>query len=390
MKISVIGAGYVGLSLAVLLSQKYEVKIVDIDRKKIDSINNKISPIKDYEIENFLSKKKLNLHATLDIRQACKESDYIVIATPTNYNILTGTFDTSSVEDVINNVIKYEKSSTIVIKSTVPLGFTDRMKSLFKKTNIFFSPEFLRETKALYDNLFPSRIVIGDVSEKAVLFGKILIECSSKVEADVPLLIMTSNEAESVKLFANTFLAMRVSFFNELDSFSEIHNLSSKKIIEGVSLDRRIGNYYNNPSFGYGGYCLPKDTRQLLDNFRKIPNDIIRAVVKSNETRKNFIVNSIMNKHPKTVGVYRLIMKEGSDNFRESAVIDILLKLKKNKLSVILYEPFINTDQFNECSVISDLNEFISKSDIIIANRFSDELLDVSEKVYSRDIFQEN
>ena len=390
MKISVIGAGYVGLSLAVLLSQKYEVKIVDIDRKKIDSINNKISPIKDYEIENFLSKKKLNLHATLDIRQACKESDYIVIATPTNYNILTGTFDTSSVEDVINNVIKYEKSSTIVIKSTVPLGFTDRMKSLFKKTNIFFSPEFLRETKALYDNLFPSRIVIGDVSEKAVLFGKILIECSSKVEADVPLLIMTSNEAESVKLFANTFLAMRVSFFNELDSFSEIHNLSSKKIIEGVSLDPRIGNYYNNPSFGYGGYCLPKDTRQLLDNFRKIPNDIIRAVVKSNETRKNFIVNSIMNKHPKTVGVYRLIMKEGSDNFRESAVIDILLKLKKNKLSVILYEPFINTDQFNECSVISDLNEFISKSDIIIANRFSDELLDVSEKVYSRDIFQEN
>lgn len=390
MKISVAGAGYVGLSLAVLLAQKHEVYIVDVDRNKVNSINKKQSPISDKEIEDFLKNRNLNLSATFNFTEAYKKSDYVIIATPTNYDIKTGSFDTSSVESVIKDIIKIDENATIVVKSTVPLGFIDKVRKNYKKQDIFFSPEFLRETKALYDNLYPSRIVVGDVTEKAELFGKMLLECSDRDVSEVPLLKMTSSEAEAVKLFSNTFLAMRVSFFNELDCFSEIQNLSTKKIIEGVSSDPRIGNHYNNPSFGYGGYCLPKDTKQLLDNFNNIPNNIIKAVVESNETRKNFIVSSIQKKKPQTVGVYRLVMKEGSDNFRESAIIDILYKLKENNVQIVLYEPFLNKDQFRDVEVISNLNEFISRSDLIIANRFSEELHQVKNKVYTRDLFQEN
>ena len=390
MKISVAGAGYVGLSLAVLLAQKHEVYIVDVDRNKVNSINKKQSPISDKEIEDFLKNRNLNLSATFNFTEAYKKSDYVIIATPTNYDVKTGSFDTSSVESVIKDIIKIDENATIVVKSTVPLGFIDKVRKNYKKQDIFFSPEFLRETKALYDNLYPSRIVVGDVTEKAELFGKMLLECSDRDVSEVPLLKMTSSEAEAVKLFSNTFLAMRVSFFNELDCFSEIQNLSTKKIIEGVSSDPRIGNHYNNPSFGYGGYCLPKDTKQLLDNFNNIPNNIIKAVVESNETRKNFIVSSIQKKKPQTVGVYRLVMKEGSDNFRESAIIDILYKLKDNNVQIVLYEPFLNKDQFRDVEVISNLNEFISRSDLIIANRFSEELHQVKNKVYTRDLFQEN
>ena len=390
MKISVAGAGYVGLSLAVLLAQQHEVYIVDVDRNKVNSINKKQSPISDKEIEDFLKNRNLNLSATFNFAEAYKKSDYVIIATPTNYDVKTGSFDTSSVESVIKDIIKIDENATIVVKSTVPLGFIDKARKNYKKQDIFFSPEFLRETKALYDNLYPSRIVVGDVTEKAELFGKMLLECSDRDVSEVPLLKMTSSEAEAVKLFSNTFLAMRVSFFNELDCFSEIQNLSTKKIIEGVSSDPRIGNHYNNPSFGYGGYCLPKDTKQLLDNFNNIPNNIIKAVVESNETRKNFIVSSIQKKKPQTVGVYRLVMKEGSDNFRESAIIDILYKLKENNVQIVLYEPFLNKDQFRDVEVISNLNEFISRSDLIIANRFSEELHQVKNKVYTRDLFQEN
>ena len=390
MKISVAGAGYVGLSLAVLLAQKHEVYIVDVDRNKVNSINKKQSPISDKEIEDFLKNRNLNLSATFNFTEAYKKSDYVIIATPTNYDVKTGSFDTSSVESVIKDIIKIDENATIVVKSTVPLGFIDKARKNYKKQDIFFSPEFLRETKALYDNLYPSRIVVGDVTEKAELFGKMLLECSDRDVSEVPLLKMTSSEAEAVKLFSNTFLAMRVSFFNELDCFSEIQNLSTKKIIEGVSSDPRIGNHYNNPSFGYGGYCLPKDTKQLLDNFNNIPNNIIKAVVESNETRKNFIISSIQKKKPQTVGVYRLVMKEGSDNFRESAIIDILYKLKENNVQIVLYEPFLNKDQFRDVEVISNLNEFISRSDLIIANRFSEELHQVKNKVYTRDLFQEN
>ncbi len=390
MKISVIGAGYVGLSLAVLLSQKHEVVILEIDADKVSLINKKKSPIKDIELEKYLETKNLNLFATSNIEEAYDGSDYTIIATPTNYDVVTGSFDTSTVEKVIKECVKLNPKSIIVIKSTVPLGFTDQMKNLYSETKILFSPEFLRESKALWDNLYPSRIVIGDNNEESEIFGKILIDCSNKNSEDVPLYKMTSGEAESVKLFANTFLAMRVAFFNELDSFCETQGLSSKKIIKGICADERIGNYYNNPSFGYGGYCLPKDTKQLLDNFSEIPNNIIQAVVQSNQTRKNFIVSSIISKSPNTVGVYRLIMKEGSDNFRESAVIDILEKLQKMNVEVLLYEPFIQDSHFKNIEVVSDLNLFISRSDLIIANRLSSDLEDVSNKVYSRDIFQEN
>ncbi len=390
MKICVVGNGYVGLSLAVLLAQKYEVVTLDISKDRVDSINNKRSPIKDTELENFLINKPLNLKSTVNKDEAYSNAEYIIIATPTNYDLKTGSFDTSAVEGVISDCIAINSRGLIVIKSTIPLGFTENMRNKFNKSEIIFSPEFLRESKALYDNLYPSRIVIGGQSKKALKFGEMLLECSFHSKKDTPLLIMDSKEAEAVKLFSNTFLALRVSFFNELDSFAEIQKLSSKKIIEGVSADPRIGNYYNNPSFGYGGYCLPKDTKQLLDNFNEIPNKIIRAVVESNKTRKDFITNSILNKQPDTVGVYRLIMKQGSDNFRESAVLDILDKLKTKKIKIILYEPFINEEYFNNIEVVSDLSDFISKSDLIIANRISDDLKFIQEKVYSRDIFREN
>ena len=390
MKICVVGAGYVGLSLAVLLAQKYEVAALDISEDKINSIKNGRSPIKDNELEYYLQNKRLNLNATIDKHEAYSNADYIIISTPTNYDIEKGSFDTSTVEQVISDSLSFNSEALIIIKSTIPIGFTDSMRGKFNKSDILFSPEFLRESKALYDNLYPSRIVIGDNSEKALEFGNMLIDCSLKSENEVQLFDMDSREAEAVKLFSNTFLATRISFFNELDTFAETYNLSSKKIIQGVSSDPRIGNYYNNPSFGYGGYCLPKDTKQLLDNFDKIPNNIIKAAVEANKTRKNFIVNSILNRCPNTVGVYRLIMKERSDNFRESAVLDIVTELKRKKVKIILYEPFISASYFNNIEVVSDISSFINKSDLIIANRLSKELTDVRNKVYTRDIFQEN
>lgn len=390
MKICVVGTGYVGLSLSVLLSQKYEVVALDISNDRVETINNKKSPIKDTELENYLQNKRLNLKATINKNEAYSNADYIIIATPTNYDVKTGSFDTSIVEQIISDCIGVNSDAMIIIRSTIPLGFTDNMRNKFRKKDIIFSPEFLRESKALYDNLYPSRIVIGGKSKKAVNFGKMLLMCSLKSENDTQFLKMESKEAEAVKLFSNTFLAMRISFFNELDSFAEIQNLSSEKIIEGVSADPRIGNYYNNPSFGYGGYCLPKDTKQLLDNFKKIPNNIIKAVVEANKTRKDFIIKSILNKFPNTVGIYRLIMKEESDNFRESAVLDILEELKRKKIKVILYEPLITESPFNEIEVVSDISSFISQSDLIIANRLSNELHHVRNKVYSRDIYREN
>ena len=390
MKICIVGAGYVGLSLAVLLSQKYKTTALETSEDRVRLINSNVSPIKEPELENYLLNKNLKLNATLDKKEAYANADYVIIATPTNYNVKTGSFDTSSVESVISDCISENPDTFIIIKSTIPLGFTDRMKIKFKKKEIIFSPEFLRETKALYDNLYPSRIVLGSDTEKAVRFGKMLIECSLRSQSEVKLLSMNSKEAEAVKLFSNTFLAIRISFFNELDSFAEIRELSTKKIIDGISVDPRIGNYYNNPSFGYGGYCLPKDTKQLLDNFSNIPNNIIKSVVEANKTRKDFIVNSVLNKLPKTVGVYRLIMKEGSDNFRESAVLDIIEKLKIKNVKIYVYEPFIDTDFFDDIEVISDIKSFIDKSDLIIANRLSSELKSVENKVYSRDIYREN
>ncbi len=390
MKFCVVGSGYVGLGLAVLISQKYEVSILEIDLTKVDLINQKKSPIKDIEIEEYLANKSLKLSATTEKNLSYKNADYIIIATPTNYDSKTGSFDTTSVEKVLSESLEYNEKATIVIKSTIPLGYTDYLRNKFKRKNIFFSPEFLRETKALYDNLYPSRIVVGDNSVDAIKFGKILLECSKKNETNTRILSMESKEAEAVKLFANTYLAMRISFFNELDSFSEIQKMSTKKIIEGVCLDPRIGLYYNNPSFGYGGYCLPKDTKQLLDNFSHIPNSLIKAIVDSNKTRKNFIVDSIINKFANTIGIYRLIMKDGSDNYRESAVLDILKKIKNKKNKIILYEPFITEDEFCGVKVINDIDDFVKSSDLIIANRISNNLSKVMNKVYTRDIFNEN
>ncbi len=388
MKICVVGSGYVGLSLALLISKYYTVSILDISENKINQINNNISPIKDTEIENYLTNHELKLRATLKKDEAYLNADFIIIATPTNYDIATGSFDTYSVENTISECLHYNSKATIVIKSTIPLGFTDEVRKKFKVDNIFFSPEFLRESKALYDNLYPSRIVLGDFSQNAKKFGNILSKCAKKKE--IPILHMSSREAEAVKLFSNSYLAMRISFFNELDSFAEKEKISSRNIIQGVSADPRIGNYYNNPSFGYGGYCLPKDTKQLLSNFKEIPNNIIKAVVESNKTRKKFVIDSILEKKPKTIGVYRLIMKKESDNFRESAILDILIELKKKNISMLLYEPYIANKNYNDIPVIKDINEFIKKADLIIANRFSDELTHVMGKVYTRDLFEEN
>ena len=389
MNITVVGAGYVGLSLAILISQKYNVKLFDIDKKKILDLNNKKSPFNDKEINSFLKEKKLYLEATSDKNLAYKETDFIIIATPTNYNQSQGTFDVSSVEGVIKDVISYNPDAYIIIKSTIPVGFTDKLRSHFNTKNITFSPEFLREGSALYDNLYPSRIIVGDNDKRAVTFAKILTECSSLRTEQIKVLYMKPSEAEAVKLFANTYLAMRVSFFNELDSFAESHILSTKNIIEGVSSDNRIGNFYNNPSFGYGGYCLPKDTKQLLSNFDKIPNSIIKAIIDSNETRKEFIANTIINKQPKSIGVFRLMMKSGSDNSRESAVLDVIKKLQKSTIDIFLYEPELN-DQIENMILVNNLEEFIEKSDLIIANRMSTELMPVREKVYTRDLFGEN
>ncbi len=389
MKICVVGSGYVGLSLAVLISQKYQVSLLDNNEDKINLLKNKTSPISDKLIEDYLKTKNLNLHPTSDLKEAYNAAEFVIIATPTNYDTKKGKFDTSSVESVISDAEKYTPGSYIFIKSTIPLGFTNKMRTQYKTKRISFSPEFLREGSALYDNLYPSRIIVGDDSKDAKIFSNILAINSKIKPEEIQTMYVSSSEAEAIKLFSNTYLAMRVSFFNELDSFSEFHELSTKNVIEGVCSDPRIGNYYNNPSFGYGGYCLPKDTKQLLTNFNEIPNNLIRAIIDSNETRKNFIVESIISKRPATVGIYRLTMKNNSDNFRESSTFDILNKLLEKKVKIYLYEPLIKTE-LNDIKLENDLQEFILKSDMIIANRFSKDLQFVKNKLYTRDLFNEN
>jgi len=389
MNFTVMGAGYVGISIAILISQKYNVNLYDIDTEKLNLISNKKSPIKDNDVENYLRSKELLLNVIKDKQLAIHKADYVIIATPTNYDSKEGIFDTSSVENVIAEICEENPKTNIIIKSTVPLGFTKKMRLRFGKENIYFSPEFLREGTALYDNLFPSRIIVGGDDKQSKKFANILFECSKTELKNTQILLMESSEAEAVKLFSNTYLAMRVSFFNELDTLSEINNLSSLNIINGVCSDSRIGNFYNNPSFGYGGYCLPKDTKQLLSNFSQIPNNIIRAIIDSNETRKNYITQNIIKKKPKSVGVYRLTMKSGSDNFRESAVFGIINKLKDNNIRTYVYEPELKENLKNIIQV-NELEDFIKKSDIIIANRMTKELDHVKRKVYTRDLFREN
>ncbi len=386
--ISIVGLGYVGLSNAILLSQRNNVIAIDTDKHRIDLINKKKSPIQDVEINSYLKDHNLHLTATADWKSAYQKSDIIIIATPTDYDEDKNYFNTSSVESVIQNILTVNKKALIVIKSTIPVGFIDKSRKKFNTENLIFSPEFLREGKALYDNLYPSRIIVGEKSERAREFANLLVEGALK--KDLEVLLTNSNEAEAIKLFANTYLALRVSFFNELDTYAEIKNLDAKQIIEGISLDPRIGNYYNNPSFGYGGYCLPKDTKQLLANYKDVPNDIITAVVSSNKTRKKFIVDQILSKKPRTVGIYRLIMKHGSDNFRYSAVHTIISSLKNLGIKVIIYEPTLALDVFNECSVEHNLMSFKNNSDLILTNRMDDDLLDVSEKIYTRDLFNNN
>jgi UDPglucose 6-dehydrogenase len=391
MNITIVGTGYVGLSLALLLSSDHNILALDIDKKKVDSINNKVSPINDSEIIKYLKKDGNLLRATTDQVIAYKNADYVIISIPINFIDKINSFDTSSIKEVISNILSINKTAQIVIKSTIPIGFTEEVKKYFSTNNIFYSPEFLREGKALHDNLFPSRIIIGDTNDKAIKFGRILSEASLLKKEDISISYMSSSEAEAVKLFSNSYLAMRVGFFNELDSFAETNKLSSKNIIQGMSTDPRIGNYYNNPSFGYGGYCLPKDTQQLLSNYSEIPNEIISAIIKSNEIRKDFIVNSILAKGPKIIGVYRLIMKKGSDNFRESSIIDIMDKLiNVPDIEIIIYEPLLKVNNFEGCEIEREISNFKKKSDLIITNRFSNELDDVHNKVYTRDIFNNN
>ena len=385
MKIAVAGTGYVGLSLAVLLSQHNEVYALDIMKEKVDMINNHISPIRDNEIEDYLKNKKLNLKATLDYKEAFKDAKYIVISTPTNYDDKTNKFDTSSVEDTIEKVISMNLDTTIIIKSTIPVGFTEKMKDKYGIDNIIFSPEFLREGSALYDNLYPSRIILGEKSKRAEEFANLLKEGALKENIDVKF--MGNTEAEAVKLFSNTYLALRVAYFNELDTYCELKGLNTKQIIEGVGLDPRIGSHYNNPSFGYGGYCLPKDTKQLLANYKDVPENLIEAIVKSNDTRKTHIAEMIISKNPKVVGIYRLTMKTDSDNFRSSAIQGVIQNLKKSNVEIIIYEPTLEDDEFNDCKVIHDFDEFKKCSDIIIANRLEDALKDCKDKVYTRDLY---
>lgn len=385
MKIAVAGTGYVGLSLAVLLSQHNEVYALDIMKEKVDMINNHISPIRDNEIEDYLKNKKLNLKATLDYKEAFKDAKYIVISTPTNYDDKTNKFDTSSVEDTIEKVISMNLDTTIIIKSTIPVGFTEKMKDKYGIDNIIFSPEFLREGSALYDNLYPSRIILGEKSKRAEEFANLLKEGALKENIDVKF--MGNTEAEAVKLFSNTYLALRVAYFNELDTYCELKGLNTKEIIEGVGLDPRIGSHYNNPSFGYGGYCLPKDTKQLLANYKDVPENLIEAIVKSNDTRKTHIAEMIISKNPKVVGIYRLTMKTDSDNFRSSAIQGVIQNLKKSNVEIIIYEPTLEDDEFNDCKVIHDFDEFKKCSDIIIANRLEDALKDCKDKVYTRDLY---